>query len=72
MFCPFKDNTKIKKEKEMKNENKSFGSAVKGMMLGVAVGSIATMVISNNKAAKKLKKNAKNTAESLATMFKMN
>lgn len=56
----------------MKNENKSFGSAVKGMMLGVAVGSIATMVISNNKAAKKLKKNAKNTAESLATMFKMN
>jgi len=56
----------------MKNENKSFGSAVKGMMLGVAVGSIATMVITNNKASKKIKKNAKNTAESIATMFKMN
>lgn len=56
----------------MKNGNKSFGSAVKGMMLGVAVGSIATMVISNNKATKKIKKNAKTTAESIATMFKMN
>ena len=56
----------------MKNENKSFGSAVKGMMLGVAVGSIATMVITNNKASKKIKKNAKNTAESIATMFNMN
>jgi gas vesicle protein len=56
----------------MKNENKSFGSALKGMMLGVAVGSIATMVISNNKTTKKIKKNAKNTAESIATMFKMN
>ncbi len=56
----------------MKNENKSFGSAVKGMMLGVAVGSIATMVISSNKATKKLKRTAKNTAENISSMFKMN
>ena len=56
----------------MKTGNKSFGSAVKGMMLGVAVGSIATMVISNNNTAKKLKKTAKNTAENISSMFKMN
>ena len=56
----------------MKNGNKSFKSAVKGMMLGVAVGSIATMVISSNKATKMLKKSAKNTAENISSLFKMN
>lgn len=56
----------------MKSENKSFGSAVKGMMLGLAVGSIATMVISNNKTTQKIKKTAKNTAENITSMFKMN
>ena len=56
----------------MKNENKSFGSALKGMVLGVAVGSIATMVMSNSNATKKLKKTAKNTAENISSMFKMN
>ena len=56
----------------MKSENKSFGSALKGMILGVAVGSVATMVISNNKAVKKIKKDARTTAESISSLFKMN
>ena len=56
----------------MKNENKSFGSAVKGMVLGVAVGSLATMVLTNNKTTKKLKKSAENKLENISSMFKMN
>lgn len=56
----------------MKNENKSFGSAVKGMLLGVTVGSIATMIFVSSKGAQKVKKGAKNVAEGISSMFKMN
>ncbi len=56
----------------MKNSNKSFGSAVKGMALGLAIGSLATMVLSSNKATGKLKKTAENTAENISSLFKMN
>ena len=51
---------------------KSFGSAIKGMAVGLAVGSLATMVLTNNKATKKLKKNATNAVENISSMFKMN
>ena len=56
----------------MKNEKKSFGSAFRGMVLGVAVGSLATMVLTNNKTTKKLKKTAENKLDNFTSMFKMN
>ncbi len=55
----------------MKNSNKSFTSALKGLMLGLTVGTVATMVFSSNSASRKLKKTATNTAENITSMFKM-
>lgn len=62
----------IIKQKQGGLNMKSFGSAIKGMAVGLAVGSLATMVLTNNKATKKLKKNATNAVENISSMFKMN
>ena len=51
---------------------KSIGSTIKGMAIGLTIGALATMVLSNDKSTKKLKKTAENTAESITSMFKMN
>ncbi len=56
----------------MKKNNNSFSSAIKGLALGLTVGTIATMIFSNDLATKKLKKTAENTAENITSMFKMN
>ena len=56
----------------MKNSNSSFGSALKGMLLGLAVGSVATMVLSNKNSVKKIKKTVENAGENICSMFKMN
>ena len=53
------------------NNNKSFSSAIKGLALGVTVGTIATMILSSNKSTKKIKKAAENTVENISSLFKM-
>ena len=55
----------------MKN-NKSITSAIKGMVIGLTVGTVATMIFSSNSATRKIKKTASNTAENITSMFKMN
>ena len=54
------------------NSNKSLSSAIKGLALGITVGSIATMILSNDKTTKKFKKTAENTVENISSMFKIN
>ena len=56
----------------MKNTESSFGNTIKNMAIGVTIGAIATMLLSNNKATKKMKKAMENTGESISSMFKMN
>ena len=56
----------------MKNEGSSFGNTIKGLALGITVGAIATMLLSNNSTTKKIKKAVENTGESISSMFKMN
>lgn len=51
---------------------KNLGTAIKGIAVGLTVGALATMVLSNNKSAKKLKKTAENTADNITSMFKLN
>ena len=51
---------------------KNLGAAIKGIFVGLTVGALATMVLSNDKSARKMKKTAENTAESISSMFKMN
>ena len=56
----------------MKNECSGFGNTVKGLALGMVVGAIASMLLSNCSATKKIKKVMENTGESISSMFKMN
>lgn len=54
------------------NKKSSFGSAIKGMALGLTVGTIATMIFTNKKTSNKIKKATENTVENISSMFKMN
>lgn len=56
----------------MKNTESSFGSTIKNMAIGATIGAIATMLISNNNASKKVKKAIENTTDCISSMFKMN
>ena len=62
----------MSERKFIMNTKKSFSSAIKGLTLGLAIGTLATMVLSSSKSTNKLKKTAENTAENISTLFKMN
>lgn len=51
---------------------KNFGTAIKSIAVGLTVGALATMVLSNNRTSKKIKKTVENTADNITSMFKMN
>ena len=62
----------MKRGKDMNSNNKTVSNIVKGMAMGIALGSVATMVITNRKdLTKKIKKVAENTTDGVSSMFKM-
>lgn len=62
----------MKRGKDMNSNNKTVSNIVKGMAMGIALGSVATMVITNRKdLTKKIKKVAENTTDGVSSIFKM-
>ena len=56
----------------MSSNNKTASNIIKGMAMGIALGSVVTMAITNKKdLTKKIKKVAENTTEGVSSMFRM-
>ncbi|MGM9645708.1 MAG: hypothetical protein ACI3XS_03360 [Eubacteriales bacterium] len=56
----------------MSSNHKTASNIIKGMAMGIALGSVVTMAITNKKdLSKKIKKVAENTTEGVSSMFKM-
>ena len=56
----------------MNNEKKSFGSMLKGLVVGMTIGAVTTIFVTNNKISKKVKNASENTIDNVTSMFKMN
>ena len=57
----------------MNSQNKSASGIIKGMMIGIALGTAATIAITNkDEIAKKVKKAAESATDNISSMFGSN